>query len=106
PVFLLAWLAGGLVALVGAVSLGELGASWPRSGGEYAYLSVTWGRGLGFAAGWLQLLAIFPGSLATIAVAVATYQVPSLFGDALPKTVVVAGLSVPTANLCAAAILV
>ena len=69
PMFLAMWIVGGLAALSGALSLAELGAMLPRSGGDYAYLRRSWGGGIAFAAGWLQLLAIFPGSLASVAVA-------------------------------------
>ena len=36
---LLLWVIGGVVALAGAVSYAELGAAFPRSGGEYNFLS-------------------------------------------------------------------
>ena len=36
---LLLWVAGGFIALCGAISYGELGAAMPASGGEYLFLS-------------------------------------------------------------------
>ncbi len=80
--FLLVWVVGGLAALFGALSVAELGAMLPRAGGDYPYLRRAYGPGVAFAAGWLQLLAIFPGSLATMAVGTATFQMPVLLGDA------------------------
>ncbi len=80
--FLLLWLAGGLSALFGALSVAELGAMMPRAGGDYPYLRIAYGPGFAFAAGWLQLLAIFPGSLAAMAVGTATFQFPVIFGSA------------------------
>ncbi|MBC8071974.1 MAG: APC family permease [Deltaproteobacteria bacterium] len=77
--FLLIWLLGGISALCGAVSVAELGAMMPRAGGDYPYLRRAYGPGLAFATGWLQLLAVFPGSLAVLAVGTATYQFPLLF---------------------------
>lgn len=91
--FFILWVAGGVLALAGALCLAELGANLPRSGGEYSYLRSTWGPGVAFAAGALQLLAIFPGSLATVAVATATYQVPELFGPTFAEPVL--GLPAP-----------
>ena len=76
--FLFLWLAGGVVSICGALSLAELGAMMPRAGGDYPYLRRAYGPGVAFAAGWLQLLAIFPGSLATLAVGTATFQIPLL----------------------------
>jgi APA family basic amino acid/polyamine antiporter len=79
--FLLLWLAGGLSALFGALSVAELGAMMPRAGGDYPYLRLAYGPGVAFSAGWLQLLAIFPGSLATMAVGTASFQFPVILGD-------------------------
>jgi basic amino acid/polyamine antiporter, APA family len=80
--FLLIWLLGGISALCGALSVAELGAMMPRAGGDYPYLRRAYGPGLAFATGWLQLLAVFPGSLAVLAVGTATFQFPLLFDGA------------------------
>ncbi|MCA9681580.1 MAG: APC family permease [Myxococcales bacterium] len=104
--FMLMWLIGGLAALFGALCLAELGAMMPRDGGDYAYLRMGWGPGIAFAAGWLQLLAIFPGSLASVAVATAKYQLPTLLGPAFAEPVHFLGLSIPASHLWAAAIIV
>lgn len=88
PVWFLAlWLGGGLAALCGALCMAELGAMLPRAGGEYLYLRRSYGPGVAFATGWLQLLAIFPGSLAAMAVGTATFQLPALFGPAFAAPV-------------------
>lgn len=79
--FLIMWLVGGVAALFGALCLAELGAMRPRSGGDYEFLHIGWGSGIAFAAGWLQLLVIFPGSLASVAVATANFQLPVLLGE-------------------------
>jgi APA family basic amino acid/polyamine antiporter len=79
--FLAMWVVGGLAALFGALCLAELGAMRPKSGGDYEFLHIGWGSGIAFAAGWLQLLVIFPGSLASVAVATANFQLPVLLGD-------------------------
>jgi APA family basic amino acid/polyamine antiporter len=80
--FLFLWLLGGVSALCGALSLAELGAMMPRAGGDYPYLRKAYGPGLAFACGWLQLLAVFPGSLAAMTVGTATFQLPIVMGDA------------------------
>lgn len=78
--FLMMWLVGGLSALFGALSVAELGAMMPRAGGDYPYLRLAYGPGIAFGVGWLQLLAIFPGSLATMAVGTASFQLPVILG--------------------------
>jgi APA family basic amino acid/polyamine antiporter len=80
--FLFIWLLGGLTALFGALSVAELGSMMPRAGGDYPYLKLAYGPGLAFAVGWLQLLAVFPGSLAAMAVGTAEYQLPMVLGGA------------------------
>lgn len=79
--FLLMWVAGGLSALFGALAVAELGAMMPRAGGDYPYLRLAYGPGIAFGVGWLQLLAIFPGSLATMAVGTASFQLPVILGE-------------------------
>jgi APA family basic amino acid/polyamine antiporter len=65
--FLATWLFGGAVALSGALSNGELGGLFPRSGGEYVYLREAYGPGLGFLSGWTSFWIGFPGSIAALA---------------------------------------
>jgi basic amino acid/polyamine antiporter, APA family len=102
--FFALWVLGGLVALCGALSFAELGAAMPRSGGDYPYLAELYPRGVGFAAGWLEITAVFPGSLATIAVALATYQLPVILGPAYDVSFSVGGLVVPSNVIWAAAL--
>ena len=96
--FMLVWLLGGLAALCGALCVAEMGAMMPRAGGEYPYLRLAYGPGIAFSTGWLQLLATFPGSLATMAVGTATYQLPVLFGArmAVPIDLGVMTVEAPT----------
>src|SRR3984957_5300893 len=65
--FLGAWLLGGAVALAGALTNGELGGLFPRSGGEYVYLREAYGPSLGFLSGWTAFWIAFPGSIASLA---------------------------------------
>ncbi|HLK39696.1 MAG TPA: amino acid permease [Polyangiaceae bacterium] len=65
--FLGTWVLGGAVALAGALSNGELGGLFPRSGGEYVYLSETYGPAVGFLSGWTSFWIAFPGSIAALA---------------------------------------
>src|SRR5258708_26536561 len=62
-----AWLLGGVVSLAGALSNGELGGLFPRSGGEYVYLREAYGPPWGFLSGWTSFWIMFPGSIASLA---------------------------------------
>jgi basic amino acid/polyamine antiporter, APA family len=66
--FFAAWLAGGLLALAGALANAELGAMFPRAGGNYVYLTHAYHPMAGFMVGWLSFFAIFSGTVATLAV--------------------------------------
>lgn len=70
---LLAWLVGGTIALSGALSYSMLVQKLTESGGEYLYLSRSIHPLAGFIAGWISLLAGFPGAIAFAATALETY---------------------------------
>ena len=70
---LIAWVGGGLVALVGGFCYAELGARRPRAGGGYVYLRETWGPLPAFLYGWALLLVIATGAIAAVAVTFASY---------------------------------
>jgi len=72
-VALLVWLAGSGLALLGALTFGELGAMLPDAGGSYVYVREAFGTLPAFLLGWTLFLAINTGSTATLAVAFANY---------------------------------
>jgi APA family basic amino acid/polyamine antiporter len=63
---LTAWLIGGAIALIGALSYAELGAMMPQVGGEYAFLREGWHPVVGFLYGWTLLLVISTGAIAAV----------------------------------------
>jgi APA family basic amino acid/polyamine antiporter len=70
---LLAWVMGGLVTLAGALTLAELGAMFPRAGGQYQYLKEAYGPLWGFLFGWTCFFVIMTGGIATLAVGFGEY---------------------------------
>jgi amino acid transporter len=72
PVFL-AWVLGGMLALFGALTLAELAALFPRSGGVFAYLEEGFGPMPAFLFGWSQLAVIRASALGAIATIFAEY---------------------------------
>jgi len=83
---LFAWLLGGGLALTGALTYAELGASLPGAGGHYVYLREAYGRFVGFLDGWLSFVASFPGSIAFVTLGLLTYLPASWSGDPLFAT--------------------
>jgi len=70
---LLVWALGGLVALTGALTFGELGALFPQAGGIYVFLREAYGGWLGFLYGWAYLIIITSGSIAVLSLAFSYY---------------------------------
>lgn len=70
---LLIWVIGALVALFGALTLAELAAMYPRTGGIYVFLKETYGPVPAFLFGWTELLVIRPSALGAIAMIFAEY---------------------------------
>src|SRR3989440_2775934 len=66
------WVLGGVYALLGAISVAELGAMIPRSGGWYVFVHRALGNYPGFVVGWSDWLATC-GTLAVIAMVVGGY---------------------------------
>jgi APA family basic amino acid/polyamine antiporter len=70
---LLAWVMGGLLTLTGALTIAELGAMFPRAGGQYQYLKEAYGPLWGFLFGWTCFFVIMSGGIATLAVGFGEY---------------------------------
>jgi APA family basic amino acid/polyamine antiporter len=67
------WIIGGLYALVGASSMAELGASVPRSGGQYNFSRRAIGDYAGFIVGWSDWLSTC-GTAAAVAIVIGEYS--------------------------------
>ncbi len=76
------WLAGGILALCGALCYGELGAAMPRAGGEYVYLAELFHPLLGFLTGWVSFFVGFSAPLAASALGFSEY-----LGTAFPALI-------------------
>jgi basic amino acid/polyamine antiporter, APA family len=70
---LLLWIVGGGVALCGVFCYGELSALFPRSSGEYNFLTQIYHPALGFLAGWLSATVGFAAPVALAAMAFGEY---------------------------------
>jgi APA family basic amino acid/polyamine antiporter len=74
--FLLAWVLGGLVSLIGALCYAELSTTFPNTGGDYHFLSRAYGKRLAFLFAWARMSIIQTGSIAVLAY---------IFGDYLSQ---------------------
>ena len=74
PLLMLAlWVIGGVIALCGAFSYGELGAAMPGAGGEYLFLSRLYHPIFGFLSGWVSFMVGFSAPIAASAMGFSEY---------------------------------
>ncbi|HET7757098.1 MAG TPA: amino acid permease [Steroidobacteraceae bacterium] len=71
--FIVCWVLGGVIALSGALTVAELAAALPRSGGMFAYLLEAFGPVPAFLFGWAELAVIRAAALGAIATIFAEY---------------------------------
>ena len=72
-VILIMWLAGGFLALAGTFCYSELSAAYPRSGGEYHFLNLSFGKMIGFLSAWTSILVGFAAPIAAASHAFSKY---------------------------------
>jgi APA family basic amino acid/polyamine antiporter len=74
PLLMLAlWITGGIIAICGALSYGELGAAMPGAGGEYLFLSRLCHPVYGFLSGWISFIVGFSAPIAASAMGFSEY---------------------------------
>lgn len=91
PWFYGVWLAGGIYALLGALTLAELGAMIPQSGGQYVFARRALGEYAGFTIGWTDTISS-AASVAAVTISMGEYSdalVPALAGHATAVAVVI-----------------
>ncbi len=91
------WIAGGLLALIGAFVFAELAGRRPLDGGLYAYLREAYHPGVGFIFGWMIFWILYTGGTAASAVLFAGYLAPALGVTADPRLVACLTLACVTA---------
>ena len=84
-----AWIAGGVVAMLGAFVYAELAARRPAVGGQYAYLREAFHPVVGFLYGWALLLVIQTGGMAAVTVTFARYLLELTAWHVSERTIVV-----------------
>jgi basic amino acid/polyamine antiporter, APA family len=101
PVLILGvWVAGGVVAILGAFIYAELAARMPRVGGQYAYLREAFHPAVGFLYGWVLLLVIGAGGMAAVTVTFARYLLELTGWQVRERTIVVVTLAALTVINC------
>ena len=76
---LFVWILAGIVSIASGLTVSEIGAALPGSGGSIKYSEYTYGKVWGFLFGWAQMLVYFPANIAALSV-VFGQQFAVLFG--------------------------
>lgn len=63
---LIAWVLGGVLSLVGALTYAELATAYPSAGGDYTFLRRAYGRHVSFLFAWARSMVICTGSIALL----------------------------------------
>jgi APA family basic amino acid/polyamine antiporter len=95
-----AWVAGGLIALIGGFIYAELSARLPIVGGQYVYLREALHPLIAFLYGWVLLLVIQTGGMAAVAVTFARYFLELTHWTLSDSVVAAAALALLTAINC------
>src|SRR3954470_1513541 len=67
------WVAGGVLALCGALTLAEVAGAYPNTGGVFDFIRRGWGRLPAFLFGWAEMSVIRAASLGAISTTFAEY---------------------------------
>lgn len=70
---IMAWVGGGMMALLGAFAIAELSTRFPETGGDFLYLHKVYGPFPAFLYGWMSLVIFETGSIAVLALFSAKY---------------------------------
>ena len=74
-----AWVFGGVITLTAGLTIAEIGAQMPYTGGLYVYVENLYGRICGFLAGWMQVIVYGPAIIALVA-GFMSIMITNLFG--------------------------
>ncbi|MGH9969833.1 MAG: APC family permease [Pyrinomonadaceae bacterium] len=91
--FLIAWLFGGAISLVGALCYAELASAYPSEGGDFHYFSLSFGRSVAFLFAWARLAVIQTGSIAILAFVFGDYAT-QLMSLGAQSTAIYAGTAI------------
>lgn len=69
---ILAWVVGGIITMAAGLTVAEIAAAIPKTGGLFVYLKELYGEKWAFLLGWVQTLIYIPGSIAALGIVFAT----------------------------------
>jgi len=68
------WVAGGFISFCGALCYAELGAAYPKTGGDFVYIGKAYGPAASFLFGWTKIFTERVGTIAILGSVFAEYS--------------------------------
>lgn len=90
---LTAWVLGGVLSLIGALTYAELATAYPSAGGDYTFLTRAYGKHVSFLFAWARSTVICTGSIALLGFILGDY-LTRLFSLGEHSSAMYAGLAV------------
>ncbi|SHI35073.1 serine/threonine exchange transporter, LAT family [Clostridium cavendishii DSM 21758] len=84
-----AWIVGGLITMASGLTIAEIAAAIPKTGGIFVYLKELYGERIAFLFGWVQTVIYIPGALAALVI-VLTTQITVFIPLTIPEQRIVA----------------
>jgi basic amino acid/polyamine antiporter, APA family len=69
---ILAWVVGGIITIAAGLTVAEIAAAIPKTGGLFVYLKELYGERTAFLLGWVQTVIYVPGAAAALAIVFST----------------------------------
>lgn len=73
---LIAWVLGGVITLAAGLTVSELGAQIPKTGGLYTYLNEVYGKVWSYLYGWMQTIIYGPATIGALGLYFASLMLP------------------------------
>eukprot|EP00088_Acartia_fossae_P065772 TRINITY_DN811_c0_g1_i11.p1 TRINITY_DN811_c0_g1~~TRINITY_DN811_c0_g1_i11.p1 ORF type:complete len:489 (-),score=-32.03 TRINITY_DN811_c0_g1_i11:89-1555(-) len=81
---LMVWIISGVFSMIGAYCYAELGCMIKKTGADYAYIMVTFGKFLAFIRLWVECIIVRPCSQAIVALTFSIYATKPFFPECDP----------------------
>src|SRR5918992_778057 len=90
---ILAWVLGGVLSFIGALTSAELATTYPSAGGDYTFLTRAYGKNVSFLFAWARSTVICTGSIALLGFILGDY-LTRLYSLGPQSSAIYAGLAV------------
>ena len=80
---LVVWIACGVISMLGALCMAELGTTFPRSSGDFMYIMIGFNKLLAFLRVFTYIFIVRPAATAVVSMTMGQYILAPLFPDCI-----------------------